>query len=143
MLRETQEGVGVRFVSPGQKAAVIAVLVALNGALMVALDVWHVEGAAIILSLVQLAGWYLVTRVFRGPGEKLRRARPWWRMTNRAPLSGLLGAGYGLLAVTNIGFSFAGYGSLSGTVSILVELVLAWLFLTSFVRLRALAPAHA
>jgi hypothetical protein len=57
-------------------------------------------------------------------------------MTNRPLLSGVLGAGYALLAVVNIGFSLAGYGSLSGTVSILAEVVLAALFLNSYASLR-------
>lgn len=133
----------MRFTTAGQKAAVVAVLVGANLLLVLVLDAWHTDGTAIILSFVQLASWYLASRVFRGPGEPVRAARPWWRMTNRAPLSALFGVGYGLLAAANIGLSFVGYGSFSGLVSIVVELVLAWLFLTSFTRLRALAPARA
>lgn len=133
----------MRFVTSAQKALVVVVLVAVNVLLAFVLDALHSEVASIVLTALQVLGWYLASRAFRGPGEPLRAARPWWRMTNRPLLSGVLGAGYALLAVVNIGFSFAGYGSLSGTVSILAELVLAVLFLLSFARLRATSRARA
>lgn len=133
----------MRFTRPAQKALVVAVLLGVNLVLVLVFDALHSEAASIILTVVQLLGWYVASRVFRGPGERLRAVRPWWRMTNRPLLSGVLGAGYGLLAVINIGFSLAGYGSLSGTVSILAELILAALFLLSFSRLRAASPARA
>ena len=81
--------------------------------------------------------------MFRGPGEPVRAARPWWRMTNRPLLSGVLAAVYGVLALVNIGFSFAGFSSLSGTVSILAELALGALFAISYLRLASLARAAA
>lgn len=133
----------MRFTTPAQKALVVAVLLALDVALVFVFDALHSEAASIVLTVFQVAGWYLATRVFRGPGEPVHPARPWWRMTNRPLLSGVFGAGYALLAVVNLGFSFAGYGSVSGTASILAELVLAGLFLTSFSRLRSTAPARA
>ncbi|MBO1737645.1 hypothetical protein [Leifsonia sp. TF02-11] len=133
----------MRFTSPAQKALVVIVLLGVNLVLALVFDALHSEVASIVLTVLQVIGWYLVSRLFRGPGESLRAARPWWRMTNRPLLSGVLGAGYALLAVVNIGFSFAGYGSLSGTVSILAELILAALFLLSFARLRAASPARA
>lgn len=133
----------MRFVTPVQKALVVAVLLAVNVILALALDALRVEGASIALTVLQVIGWYLASRVFRGPGEPVRPVRPWWRMTNRPLLSGVLAAGYLLLAVVNLGFSVAGHGSVSGTVSILAELVLGSLFLTSFLRLRALVPAPA
>ncbi|WP_043993844.1 hypothetical protein [Leifsonia xyli] len=129
----------MRFITPKEKAIVVAILVGVDILLTLLLDALNTQGGSIVLSILQLAVWYLATRVFRGPGEPVRAARPWWRMTNRPLLSGVLGVGYGLLAVVNIGFSFAGYESVSGVVSILVQLVLAGLFLTSFRRLRALA----
>jgi hypothetical protein len=64
-------------------------------------------------------------------------------MTNRPLLSGVLAAGYGLLAIVNIVLSFAGFGSLSGTVSILAELALASLFALSYLRLSSVARATA
>ncbi|KQR51000.1 hypothetical protein ASF88_17530 [Leifsonia sp. Leaf336] len=133
----------MRFTSPAQKALVVAVLLGVDLVLALAFDALHSEAASIVLTVLQLLGWYVASRVFRGPGESVRAARPWWRMTNRPLLSGVLGAGYGLLAVVNIGFSLAGYGSLSGAVSILAEIVLAALFLFSFSRLRATSPARA
>ena len=133
----------MRFTTPGRKAAVIAVLVAVNLLLALLFDALHSEAGSIVLTVLQVAVWYLVSRMFRGPGEPVRAARPWWRMTNRPLLSGVLAAVYGLLAVVNIGFSFAGYGSLSGTVSILAELVLAALFAVSYRRLSSLARAAA
>lgn len=133
----------MRFTSPAQKALVVAVLLGVDLVLVLVFDALHSEAASIVLTVLQLLGWYVASRVFRGPGEPVRAARPWWRMTNRPLLSGVLGAGYGLLAVVNIGFSLAGYGSLSGTVSILAEIVLAALFLLSFSRLRATSPARA
>ena len=133
----------MRFTSPAQKALVVIVLLGVNLVLALVFDALHSEVASIVLTVLQVIGWYLVSRLFRGPGESLRAARPWWRMTNRPLLSGVLGAGDALLAVVNIGFSFAGYGSLSGTVSILAELILAALFLLSFARLRAASPARA
>jgi len=129
-------GIDMRFTTPARKALVVPVLLAVNLAFALLFDALHSEAASIVLTVLQVAGWYLVTRVFRGPGESVRAARPWWRMTNRPLLSGVLGAGYALLAVVNIGFSLAGYGSLSGTVSILAEVVLAALFLNSYASLR-------
>ena len=49
----------------------------------------------------------------------------------------LFGLAYGLVALVNLVLSFAGFGSASGFVSILVEVVLAALFLNSAKRLRA------
>lgn len=126
----------MRFTTPAQKALVVAVLLAVNVALALLFDALHSEPASIVLTVLQVAGWYIVSRMFRGPGESLRAARPWWRMTNRPLLSGVLGVGYALLAVVNIGFSLGGFGSVSGTVSILAELVLAALFLNSYACLR-------
>ncbi|MGN7799943.1 hypothetical protein [Leifsonia sp. 22587] len=133
----------MRFTTPGRKAAVIAVLVAISLLLTLLFDALHSQAGSIILTVLQVLAWYLVTRLFRGPGEPVRAARPWWRMTSRPLLSGVLAVIYGLLAVVNIGFSFAGFGSLSGTVSILAELVLAALFAVSFRRLSSLARATA
>jgi hypothetical protein len=133
----------MRFTTSGRKATVIAVLVAVNLLLALLFDALHSEAGSIVLTVLQVVAWYLVSRMFRGPGEPVRAARPWWRMTNRPLLSGVLAAVYGLLAVVNIGFSFAGYGSLSGTVSILAELVLATLFAVSYRRLASLARVAA
>lgn len=133
----------MRFTTPGRKAAVIAVLVAVSALLTLLFDALHSEAGSIVLTILQVIAWYLVSRLFRGPGEPVRAARPWWRMTNRPLLSGVLAAVYGLLAVVNIGFSFAGFGSLSGTVSILAELALALLFALSYARLASLARAAA
>ena len=133
----------MRFTTPGRKAAVIAVLVAVSALLALLFDALHSEAGSVVLTVLQVIAWYLVSRVFRGPGEPVRAARPWWRMTNRPLLSGILAAVYGLVAVINIGFSFGGFGSLSGTVSILAELVLAALFALSYLRLSSLARATA
>ncbi|MEN0086592.1 MAG: hypothetical protein AAGC66_17635 [Leifsonia sp.] len=133
----------MRFTTTGQKAVVIAVLVAVSELLTLLLDALHSEAGSIVLTVLQVLAWYLVSRMFRGPGEPVRAARPWWRMTNRPLLSGVLAAVYGLLALVNIGFSFAGFGSLSGTVSILAELALGALFAISYLRLASLARAAA
>lgn len=133
----------MRFTTTGQKAVVIAVLVAVSGLLTLLLDALHSEAGSIVLTVLQVLAWYLVSRMFRGPGEPVWAARPWWRMTNRPLLSGVLAAVYGLLALVNIGFSFAGFGSLSGTVSILAELALGALFAISYLRLASLARAAA
>jgi hypothetical protein len=133
----------MRFTTPAQKAVVIVILVALSAVLAMLLDAFRSEAGSIILTVLQVIGWYLATRLFRGPGEPVRTARPWWRMTNRPLLSGVLGAVYALFALVNIGFSFAGYGSASGVVSILAELVLGALFLTSYRRLASLGRATA
>lgn len=131
----------MRFTTPVQKTVVVVVLLAINAALALALNALRWEPGSIALSILQLIGWYLVSRVFRGPGEPVAAARPWWRMTARPLLSGVLGAGYLLVALVNLVLSMVGFGSASGTVSVLVELVLAALFLTTFVRLRALGSA--
>ena len=133
----------MRFTTPREKTIVIVVLLAVTLVLALLFDALHSEPASIVLTVLQTLGWYLVTRVFRGPGEPVAAARPWWRMTNRPLLSGVLAAGYGLLAIVNIVLSFAGFGSLSGTVSILAELALASLFALSYRRLSALAHAAA
>ncbi len=133
----------MRFTTTGRKAVVIVVLVAVNGLLTLLLNALRSEAGSIVLSVLQVVAWYLVTRTFRGPGEPVRAARPWWRMTNRPLLSGVFAAIYLLLAVVNIGLSFAGFASLSGTVSILAELVMGGLFAVSYRRLASLARATA
>lgn len=133
----------MRFTTPGRKAAVIAVLVAVSVLLTLLFDALHSEVGSVVLTVLQVIAWYLASRLVRGPGEPVRAARPWWRMTNRPLLSGVLAAMYGLVAVVNIGFSFAGFGSFSGTVSILAELALAALFALSYLRLASLARATA
>ncbi|MDR6611649.1 hypothetical protein [Leifsonia sp. 1010] len=133
----------MRFTTPREKTIVIVVLLAVTLVLVLLFDALHSEAASIVLTVLQTLGWYLVTRVFRGPGEPVAAARPWWRMTNRPLLSGVLAAGYGLLAVVNIVLSFAGFGSLSGTVSILAELALGSLFALSYLRLSSVARATA
>jgi hypothetical protein len=133
----------MRFTTTRQKAVVIAVLVAVSGLLTLLFDALHSDTGSIVLTVLQVVAWYLASRMFRGPGEPVRAARPWWRMTNRPLLSGVLAALYGLAALVNIGFSFAGFGSLSGTVSILAELVLCALFANSYLRLASLARAAA
>lgn len=133
----------MRFTTPREKTIVIVVLLAVTLVLALLFDALHSEPASIVLTVLQTLGWYLVTRVFRGPGEPVAAARPWWRMTNRPLLSGVLAAGYGLLAIVNIVLSFAGFGSLSGTVSILAELALASLFALSYLRLSSVARATA
>ena len=56
----------------------------------------------------------------------------------------VLGVGVAMLsALVNIAFSFAGFGSLSGTVSIVAELALGALFAISYRRLASLARATA
>ncbi|WP_223693303.1 hypothetical protein [Leifsonia poae] len=126
----------MRFVSVGQKTIVVGVLLGVNLLLMLLLNAFGWEPGSIVLSLLQLAGWYLASRMFRGAGEDVARARPWWRMTAKPLLSGVLGAGYALLAAVNLVFSLLGYGSASGTVSVLVQAALATLFLNSYRRLR-------
>lgn len=133
----------MRFTRPGQKALVVVVLLGIDAVLALAFDALRSQTASIVLTVLQVLGWYVASRVFRGPGEPVRAARPWWRMTNRPLLSGVLGAVYALAAMVNIGFSIAGYASLSGTISILAELFLAGLYLLSFARLRAASPARA
>lgn len=135
------QGAAVRFTTPAQKAIVVVVLLAVNVGLSLLLNALNWEPGSIALSILQLVGWYLASRMFRGPGEPVAAARPWWRMTARPLLSGILGAGYLLLALVNTILSLAGFGSASGTVSVLVELVLAALFLTTYLRLRALGTA--
>ena len=126
----------MRFVSVGEKAIVVAVLLVVNLLLMFVLNAFSWQPGSIALSVLQLLGWYLASRVFRGAGENVARVRPWWRMTARPLLSGVLGAGYALLALLNLVFSVLGFGSASGAVSVLVEAVLAALFLNSYRRLR-------
>jgi hypothetical protein len=133
----------MRFTTPREKTIVIVVLLAVTLVFVLLFDALHSEPASIVLTVLQTLGWYLVTRVFRGPGEPVAAARPWWRMTNRPLLSGVLAACYGLLAVVNIVLSFAGFGSLSGTVSIVAELALASLFALSYLRLSSVARATA
>jgi hypothetical protein len=143
MLKPSTRRISMRFTTPGRKAAVVAVLVAVSALLALLFDALHSEAGSIALTVLQVIAWYLVSRVFRGPGEPIRAARPWWRMTNRPLLSGVLAAVYGLVAIVNLGFSLAGFGSPSGTVSILAELALALLFALSYLRLTSLARATA
>lgn len=133
----------MRFTTATQKAIVVAVLVALDLVLVLLFDALHSEAGSIALTVLQVLGWYLATRMFRGPGEPPEVARPWWRMTNRWLLSAVFGALYAVSALANAVFSFAGYASASGWVSILAQAVLSALFLTSASRLRALARVPA
>jgi hypothetical protein len=127
----------MRFTTPVQKAVVIVVLLAVNGILILLLDAFHSEAGSIALTVLQTAGWYLATRLFRGPGERVRAARPWWRMTNRPLLSGVLAAIYLLFAVVNLVLTAAGFGSASGFASIVAEALLGGLFAVSYRRLSA------
>ncbi|GAA1448282.1 hypothetical protein [Leifsonia poae] len=127
----------MRFVTVREKAIVVAILLAVDLVLTLVLNAMGSEIGSIVLSVLQLAGWYAATRVFRGAGEPVAPRRPWWRMTARPALSGVLGLAYGLVALVNLVLSFAGFGSASGFVSILVEAVLAVLFLNSAKRLRS------
>jgi hypothetical protein len=133
----------MRFTTAAQKAAVIAALVGVSLLLTLLLDALHSEPGSIVLTVLQVLAWYLATRMFRGPGESVHGARPWWRMTNRPLLSGVLAAVYAATALVNLVFSAAGFGSAAGWVSIAAEVLLAALFATSWVRLRALARLSA
>ncbi|MFF1876763.1 hypothetical protein [Leifsonia sp. NPDC058230] len=126
----------MRFVSVRQKTVVVVVLLAVNGVLWLVLDPLGWVPGAIILSSLQLVGWYLASRVFRGQGEPLRPARPWWRMTARPLLSGVWAALYlaGLIA-SIVALPFVAVTA-ADVVSLVVQATLALLFGLSFVRLR-------
>jgi hypothetical protein len=128
----------MRFVSVGQKTIVVVVLLAVNGVLWLILNPFGWTPGAIVLSLLQLAGWYLASRVFRGAGEPVRPTRPWWRMTARPLLSGIWAGLYlaGLIA-SIIALPFIEVTA-ADTVSLLVQAALGLLFGLSFVRLRRL-----
>ena len=128
----------MRFVSAGRKTIVVVVLLAVNGVLWLVLNPLGWAPGSIALSVLQLAGWYLASRVFRGEGEAVRPARAWWRMTARPLLSGVWAALYivGLLA-SIIALPFVDVTA-GDVVSLLVQAVLAFLFGLSFVRLRRL-----
>ena len=66
----------MRFTSPAQKALVVVVLLVVDLGLVLLFDALHSEVASILLTTLQLLGWYVVSRVFRGPGEPVRAARP-------------------------------------------------------------------
>jgi hypothetical protein len=128
----------MRFVSIGQKSIVVAVLLAVNGVLWLVLNPFGWIPGAIVLSLLQLAGWYLASRVFRGAGEPVRPARPWWRMTARPSLSGIWAALYlGGLIASVVALPFIEVTA-ADIVSLLVQAALGVLFGLSFVRLRRL-----
>lgn len=129
----------MRFVTPLQKGIVVTILVAVSALLALLVDALHSQAGSIILTVLQVAGWYLASRVFRGAGEPVQPARAWWRMTSRPLLSGVLGAVYAVTALVNVVFSFLGFGSPSGWVSILAEALLAGLFALSFLRLGGAA----
>jgi len=133
----------MRFVSIREKAVVIVVLLAVDVVLTLVLNPFAWTAGSIILSLVQLAGWYLATRVFRGRGEAVAPARAWWRMTARPLLSGFWCALYavGILA-SLIAIPFVAVNA-GDVVSLLVQATLALLFGLSFVRLRRLQAEQA
>ncbi|MGH1524674.1 hypothetical protein ACRAWC_11810 [Leifsonia sp. L25] len=66
----------MRFTTPAQKALVVAVLLAVNVALALLFDALHSEPASIVLTMLQVAGWYIVSRMFRGPGSPCARRAP-------------------------------------------------------------------
>jgi hypothetical protein len=136
----TTRGTGImRFITPLQKGIVVAILLAVSVLLALLVDALHSNAGSIVLTVLQVAGWYLASRVFRGRDEPVRPARPWWRMTSRPLLSGVLGVAYAVTALVNVVFSFVGFGSVSGWVSILAEALLAGLFALSFLRLGGLS----
>ena len=128
----------MRFVTVGQKAIVVVVLLVVNGVLWLILNPVGWVPGSIALSVLQLAGWYLASRVFRGEGEPVRPVRAWWRMTARPLLSGIWSALYivGLIAsIVALPFVEITAGDV---VSLLVQAALGFLFGLSFVRLRRL-----
>jgi hypothetical protein len=128
----------MRFVSVREKTIVVVVLMAVNALLTLVLNAFSWTPGSIILSLAQLAGWYLATRVFRGRGEHVAPARAWWRMTARPLLSGVWSALYAIGIVASlIALPFIEVTA-ADVVSLLVQAVLAYLFGLSFVRLRKL-----
>jgi hypothetical protein len=128
----------MRFVSIREKTIVVVVLMAVNALLTLVLNAFAWAPGSIILSLVQLAGWYLATRVFRGRGEQVAPARAWWRMTARPVLSGVWSVLYAIgLIASLIALPFVEV-TVADVVSLLVQAVLAYLFGLSFVRLRKL-----
>ncbi|MEO7016002.1 MAG: hypothetical protein ABI130_06330 [Leifsonia sp.] len=127
----------MRFTSPSQKTIVVVVLLAVDAVLTLLLNPLESVAGSIVLSILQFAGWYLASRVFRGAGEPVARARPWWRMTARPTLSALWAALYGVGALVSLIALFFIEVTLADLVSLLVQGGLAYLFFTSFRRLTA------
>ncbi|MFF1571560.1 hypothetical protein ACFVWR_02350 [Leifsonia sp. NPDC058292] len=131
----------MRLVSVREKTIAVVVLMAVNGLLILVLNAFSWAPGSIVVSLLQLIGWYLATRVFRGAGEPVAPARPWWRMTARPLLSGVWAVLYAIGVVTSlIALAFVQVTA-ADVVSILVQGALAVLFTLSFLRLRAQHPA--
>ena len=127
----------MRFTSPGRKTIVVVVLLAVDAVLTLLLNPLESVAGSIVLSILQFAGWYLASRVFRGEGEPGARARPWWRMTARPTLSAVWAALYGVGTLVSLIALFFIEVTLADLVSLLVQAGLAYLFFTSFRRLRA------
>jgi hypothetical protein len=69
------------------------------------------SGAGILRSVLAFVLILLGARVFRGAGEDVAPARPWWRMTAAVPSGIVLGSLFTLVAV----FSAAGYAGITAS----------------------------
>jgi hypothetical protein len=100
--------------------------------------------ARVVSTLLLLGGCLLCARIFRGRGEPVAPARPWWQMTARAKLSWWLGillaAGTAVIVVNEVGEAMAAGAAmpvgLPGDVLTIFEpAALAFLYLNSAIRL--------
>ncbi|MFF2388376.1 hypothetical protein [Agromyces sp. NPDC058104] len=99
----------------------------------------------VIGALVRVGLFLYAARIFRGRGEAVEPARPWWQMTARPTLSRRLGILFAiLLALDLLGSALAAAGLYdSGALPLVVSIVsvvetglIAFLYLNSAVRLR-------
>lgn len=74
------------------------------GALLTAVSIPVFLGN-VLLSVVTIAGMLLGARIFRGKGEAIEPARPWWRMTARPTLSRRVGIAFTIGAVLALIFA--------------------------------------
>jgi hypothetical protein len=118
------------------------------GRVMTAAGVWPYV-ASVTNSIILLAGLLLGARIFRGRGEAIEPARPWWQLTARPTLSRRLGivsavgAGFALISGVLAAVGVPVFADESRVDSVLVYFdslvfygVVAFLYFTSAAHLK-------
>lgn len=89
----------------------------------------------VVLVTVLFGGIYGLTRIFRGPEERVGGRRAWWRLTSRPTAGYVWAAVFGVRAVTaGLAFDFA---EPAGAITIALYVVAAAAFLGSSIRLAS------
>jgi hypothetical protein len=119
---------------------VIAHLISVTGRLLAIPEYMVAE----VLAWIVVAAVYVGTRAFRGEGENVAPSRPWWRMSTRPTASFVLGTYFIYRSAISIWSLYtavvSGWMDFTFILLCVADPVIAWLYLTSGVRLRRAVP---